>query len=169
MAILELFVYSALLAILPNLVFALWYKSIFFNRKEAWSLEGWIILWNFCSGYYSKYMRDMLINEDKSKLHLPISGLYPFATNVSPNYEIVFVMQVVQGILFPICNTGVDGFFILAVFNGCAQLTILCKTIGQHVNKTRHVKPSEAHEPNKFNIYCPCLKCIVDNFVYLNE
>lgn len=68
---------------------------------------------------------------------LPCSGYYIFFDDqISPNYEIVFCLQCVSGLVTYSITTGICGLAALFVMHACGQLEILGKLIEGIVKKT---------------------------------
>ncbi|XP_035737319.1 odorant receptor 13a-like isoform X3 [Vespa mandarinia] len=68
---------------------------------------------------------------------LPCSGYYVFFDDqISPNYEIVFCLQCVSGLVTYSITTAICGLAALFVMHACGQLEILVKLIKGIVKKT---------------------------------
>lgn len=96
---------------------------------------------------------------------LVFTAWYPFSWKISPNFELIYLIQILMSCYGVIITATIDCAAVIMVTHCCEQIDILCEKIKKFNGKIRHNILMKKTPDIKIN--CCCLKCIVDQHNYL--
>ncbi|XP_051165957.1 odorant receptor 4-like [Leptopilina boulardi] len=97
-----------------------------------------------------------------TKKSLPCQAYYPFDVEKSPNYELVYLWQILLIAYTAIAAMGINTFITLIVFHLCGQLQVVALNIKDIMNP-RNV----CHYRSMIHQECKCLHYIVERHLKL--
>lgn len=99
--------------------------------------------------------------EYKEKL-LPCGAYYPFDVKISPNYEFIYLSQIIFMINTVTVAISINTFLTAVVFHLCGQLQVIALNV-KYTTTTNNIYHFVSLIPQE----CKCLHCIVKRHLRL--
>lgn len=91
------------------------------------------------------------------------SAWYPISFELSPNYEIIMLIQLLEIFIAVVTLASINMCSGLLILHCCQQIEILCDDIKNFRDKFLHQKNLINKNTNEIILFnCSCLKCIVN-------